>query len=77
MTTVLMGIIALFALLVLFFATGKKTPARPLEQLPPASAGVQTLASLGKSIDAIKLYRRETGATLREAKQVVDSLRGQ
>lgn len=77
MTTVLMGVIALLALLVLFFATGKKTPSRPLEQLPPASAGVQALASLGKRIDAIKLYRRETGATLREAKQVVDSLRGQ
>lgn len=77
MTTVLFGIIALLVLLVLFFATGKTTPSRPLEQLPPASPGVHSLASLGRSIDAIKLYRRETGATLREPKQLVDSLHGQ
>lgn len=75
MTTVLVAAIALLVLLALFFATGKKTPSRSLDQLPPASAGVHSLAREGKSIDAIKLYRRETGATLREAKQVVDSLR--
>nr|CAP48724.1 putative integron gene cassette protein [uncultured bacterium] len=75
MTTVLFGVIAFLVLLVVFFATGKETPPRPIDQLPAPSIGVRRLAGEKKIIDAIKLYRRETGASLREAKLVVDSIR--
>jgi len=32
------------------------------------------LARAGKKIEAIKLYREETGVSLKEAKEVVESL---
>ncbi len=38
------------------------------------SAEVVSLARAGKAIAAIKLYRELTGAGLREAKDVIDSL---
>ena len=76
MTTVLFGVIAFLVLLVVFFATGKKTPPRPIDQLPTPSIGVRRLAGEKRIIDAIKLYRREAGTSLREAKLVVDSIRG-
>ncbi len=75
MTTIFLCIIAFWVLLVLFFATGKKTPSRPISELPEPSIGVQLLARESKVIDAIKLYRKETGSSLHEAKQVVDSIR--
>lgn len=71
----LIGIFVAVVLVVLFFASGKKTPSRPPEVLPSPSIGVRQLAGEGKAIDAIKLYRRESGASLREAKNVVDRLR--
>lgn len=76
MTPILFGVIALLAVLVLFFATGTRTPSRPVSQLPAPSIGVRRLVNDGKIIDAIKLYRKETRASLHEAKQVVDSIRG-
>jgi ribosomal protein L7/L12 len=75
MTTALFGLIAFFVLLILFFATGKKTPSRPITELPKPSIAVHLLAQENKLIDAIKLYRKETGSSLHEAKQVVDSIR--
>lgn len=75
MTTILLCIIAFLVLAVLFFATGKKTPSRPISELPKPSIGVQLLVRESKVIDAIKLYRKETGSSLHEAKQVIDSIR--
>ena len=43
-------------------------------QFGGAPAEVVALARAGNAIAAIKLYRELTGAGLREAKQVVDSL---
>ena len=76
MTTVLLGVITFLVLLVVFFATGKRSPSRPVEQLPTPSISVRKLVSDKKIIDAIKLYRQEAGTSLREAKLVVDSIRG-
>lgn len=75
MTTILLCTIGFLILLVLFFASGKKTPSRPVSELPAPSAGVRLLIKESKLIDAIRLYRRETGSSLHEAKQVVDSVR--
>ena len=75
MTTVLLGVIAFLVLLVVFFATGKRTLSRPIDQLPTPSISVRKLASEKKIIDAIKLYRQEAGTSLHEAKLVVDSIR--
>ena len=69
------GVFAFLILLAVFFATGKKTPPRSLDALPPPSEAVRRLALAGKSIEAIKRYRQDTGATLREAKLLVDALR--
>ena len=48
------------------------TPAGQLEGGVPSE--VVALARAGKAIAAIKLFRKLTGAGLREAKEVVDSL---
>jgi ribosomal protein L7/L12 len=76
MTTIIACVVAFLVLLVLFFATGTKTPPRPLSELPTPSTGVRTLANDDRIIEAIKLYRQEAGTSLHEAKQVVDSIRG-
>ena len=39
------------------------------------SGGVEALAREGRMIEAIKLYRKETGASLLEAKSAVERLR--
>ncbi len=45
------------------------------DRIPPASDAVATLARTpGAKIAAIKAYRQETGATLREAKAEVERL---
>lgn len=75
MSTFLLALVAFLVLLVLFFATGKKAPSRPVGQLPEPSNAVRLLAREGKAIEAIKLYRKEAGASLREAKHVVDGIR--
>ena len=75
MTTFFIGAITVLIVLVVLFATGKKTPSRPAIELPAPSLAVRALINEKRLIDAIKLYRTETGATLREAKQVIDSAR--
>lgn len=47
---------------------------RPCSSLEP-SAEVIELARAGKEIDAMRVYRRESGADLRQAKKVVDEAR--
>ncbi|ORW18715.1 ribosomal protein L7/L12 [Mycobacterium palustre] len=51
---------------------GSDTAPAPLEGGVPAE--VVALARAGNAIAAIKLFREMTGAGLREAKEVVDSL---
>ena len=41
---------------------------------PKVSEGVRQLAGQGKTLEAIRLLRKETGATLIEAKETVDRL---
>ena len=49
-------------------------PLQPMAAPPPA-ADVEALVRQGRVIEAIKAYREQTGASLVEAKQVVDRLR--
>jgi ribosomal protein L7/L12 len=59
---------------------GVQCPAFPSDVAPAGSsqggvpADVVALAQSGNAIAAIKLFRELTGASLREAKEVVDSL---
>jgi ribosomal protein L7/L12 len=76
MKTVFLCLFAFLALLALFIGTGKRRPLRPASKLPAPSIGVELLARDSKVIDAIKLYRKETGCSLHEAKQVVDHILG-
>jgi ribosomal protein L7/L12 len=43
---------------------------------PAMSPDIAALVAAGKPIEAIKLYRQLTGAGLKEAKDVIDGLRG-
>jgi ribosomal protein L7/L12 len=45
-----------------------------VDRLPVADAQVATLIQAGKKIQAIKLYRQLTGATLKTAKDAVDEM---
>ena len=76
MIPVLLGIIAFLLLVIVFMATGKKTPPRPVAELPAPSMAVRSLVNEKKIIEAIKRYRQDSGTSLYEAKQVIDSIRG-
>jgi hypothetical protein len=45
-----------------------------IDPTPPVSQEVGDLARQGKKIEAIKLYREQTGAGLAEAKEQVEAL---
>ena len=75
MITILIGFIAALICLVVLFATGKKTPSRTAGELPTPSLAVRVLINDKKIMDAIKLYRHETGASLHEAKIIIYSVR--
>ena len=76
MTIILASVLFAVICLVVFFATGRKTPVRPVSELPKPSLAVKALIDEKRTLDAIKLYRQDTGASLYEAKQVVDSITG-
>jgi hypothetical protein len=46
----------------------------PWDTVVPPSVDVLSLASAGRSLDAIRAYRRQTGLDLKAAKAVVDGL---
>ncbi len=48
-------------------------PVKDIELVNQVSAAVRQLADEGRKIEAIKLYREQTGAGLREAKEMVES----
>jgi Ribosomal protein L7/L12 C-terminal domain len=48
-------------------------PVKDVELVNQVSAAVRQLADEGRKIEAIKLYREQTGAGLREAKETVES----
>jgi hypothetical protein len=48
-------------------------PVKDVELVNQVSAAVRQLADEGRKIEAIKLYREQTGAGLREAKEMVES----
>lgn len=54
---------------------GQPLPLPAATQAAAAGLGVETLARQGRVIEAIKLYRQQTGASLSEAKRAVDQLR--
>ena len=48
-------------------------PVKDVELVNQVSAAVRQLADEGRKIEAIKLYREQTGVGLREAKEMVES----
>ncbi len=71
----------------LYSRLGARAPETPLEEFAPGfqdmgfgagpsvSTEVRELTLQGKQIQAIKLYREQTGCDLRTAKDVIDGLR--
>jgi ribosomal protein L7/L12 len=53
---------------------GMPAPKHLGDPAPEISSEVLDLVQQGKTIDAIKMYRLETGAGLREAKEFIESL---
>ncbi|RCK70702.1 hypothetical protein DT076_04655 [Desertihabitans brevis] len=49
-------------------------PSELADQASPVSARARELAGLGRTIEAIKVVREETGLGLAEAKRLVESL---
>lgn len=74
-------IAALFVGLIIGFFAGRISPSvsdMPLPSGQPLAApdgDVEALMRAGKMIEAIKLYRLQTGCGLKEAKDAVDALR--
>lgn len=54
---------------------GQPLPPPERSTASAASADVEALAREGRIVDAIKLYRKQTGASLQAAKAAVDRLR--
>lgn len=52
------------------------TTGGPQGQYPPPSGAVMQLLYQGKKIHAIKLYREQTGANLKDAKDAVEAIEG-
>jgi ribosomal protein L7/L12 len=46
----------------------------PEESDPGITQEIRDLVRMGRKIDAIKVYREETGVGLKEAKEAIDSL---
>lgn len=54
----------------------KQRDSTPLKPLSPAgSAKIQQLLQSQQKIEALKLYRQETGASLRDAKDYIENIR--
>jgi ribosomal protein L7/L12 len=53
---------------------GSATPGAPVVPLSSDDDAVLTLARAGRTIDAIKLFREQTGAGLKESKDAVEAL---
>lgn len=70
-----MGVIAIIICLVVAFFNSRRTVCHAVVELPTPSPAVRTLVNQDRIIEAIKLYRVETAASLRESKHVIDSLR--
>ena len=72
---------ALFVGLIIGFFAGRVSPG--ISDIPPPpgpplaapTADVESLVRGGQMIEAIKLYRAQTGCGLKEAKDAVDALR--
>jgi len=50
-----------------------QTPAPRIETLPLPSQEILALVASGEMIAAIKTYRKQTGASLKDAKQIIES----
>jgi hypothetical protein len=67
------GFVVLIIVLVLFQRPRYSGP-RDVSKLPPLSESVKSLArDPGRKIEAIKMYREETGRGLAEAKDAVEA----
>ena len=55
--------------------TAAATAAPPPDAVSGVSAEVLDLVRQGRKINAIKVYREQTGVSLKEAKDVIDRLR--
>lgn len=73
----LLGAAVMFVLVTLWRRNDAARPhdAAPRRVLPPPGAEVERLVRADRLIEAIKLYRAETGCGLKEAKDEIDALR--
>ena len=65
------GFIGLVLALIAILASRLTKPC-PVEKMPEPSPEVHDLIKAGAKIGAIRLYRKETGASLLEANRVID-----
>ncbi len=73
--TILLSVFAgmAFVFVLILFSRKRSEPRAPAVLTEP-SVEVRQLASAGKKIQAIKLYRQQTGATLRDSKSVIENI---
>ena len=65
------AIMAISVIVLTLVVIAKQPKPRPNSDLPDLSSEVQCLLEQGKKVAAIRAYRRQTGATLLEASNVV------
>ena len=65
------AIMAISVIVLTLVVIAKQPKPRPNSDLPDPSSEVQCLLEQGKKVAAIRAYRRQTGATLLEASNVV------
>ena len=65
------SILAIVVVMLLLVLIANRPKPRPVSDLPVPSDGVRTLLEQGKKVAAIRAYRKQTGATLLEANNVI------
>lgn len=68
--TALAAFIAVFLVIIIIFGVPQTKP-RSIADLPAPAEDVLTLISTGKRVAAMRVYRKQTGATLLEAHRVI------
>ena len=71
MSPIWLSLAAVLLVLVVILSS-KSTAPRPVAELPEPGPDVHALINEKRKVDAIKLYRKQTSASLMEAKQVIE-----
>ena len=66
------AILAISAIVLALVVIAKQPRPRPTSVLPKPSNDVQRLIRQGKKVAAIRAYRKQTGASLLEARNVIE-----